>query len=89
MAREIGTIKKAGGDAAEVMRQSAENKASEAQLAQGAAAARRQIDELLAALPNLPADDVPEAGHGRDRERAGCAPSASRRSSISRRWRMR
>jgi seryl-tRNA synthetase len=60
LAREIGTAKKAGGDAAELMRQSAENKAAEGQLAQGAATARRQIDELLASLPNLPAEDVPE-----------------------------
>ncbi|HZK90310.1 MAG TPA: serine--tRNA ligase [Stellaceae bacterium] len=60
LAREIGMAKKAGGDAAELMPHSAENKSSEAKLAQGAAAARRQIDELLAALPNLPAADVPE-----------------------------
>src|ERR1700722_5574417 len=60
LAREIGTAKKAGGDAAELMRQSAENKASEAQLAQGAAGAGEQINELLASLPTLPAEDVPE-----------------------------
>jgi seryl-tRNA synthetase len=60
LAREIGMAKKAGGDAADLMRQSAENKASEARLAQGALEARQKIDELLAALPNLPADDVPQ-----------------------------
>jgi seryl-tRNA synthetase len=60
LAREIGMVKKAGGDAAEPMRQSTENKNNETRLAGEAAAARRKIDELLAALPNLPAEDVPE-----------------------------
>ncbi|HWB47998.1 MAG TPA: serine--tRNA ligase [Stellaceae bacterium] len=60
LAREIGAAKKAGGDAAELLRQSAENKAAEADFARKSAEARKKIDELLAALPNLPADDVPE-----------------------------
>ena len=60
LAREIGIAKKAGDDAAELMRQSTENKAAEASFAREAAEARKQIDELLAPLPNLPADDVPE-----------------------------
>jgi len=60
LAREIGMAKKAGGDAADLLRQSAENKAAEADFAREAADARQQIDELLAGLPNLPAPDVPE-----------------------------
>ncbi|MBV8777058.1 MAG: serine--tRNA ligase, partial [Alphaproteobacteria bacterium] len=60
LARDIGMAKRAGGDAADLMRQSAENKAAEARFAEGSAAARKRIDELLAALPNLPAEDVPE-----------------------------
>jgi seryl-tRNA synthetase len=60
LAREIGMAKKGGGDAAELMRQSTENKAAEANFAREATEARKQIDDLLAALPNLPADDVPE-----------------------------
>src|SRR5579864_2540146 len=60
LAREIGMAKKAGGDAAELLRQSAENKTAEATFAYEAAQARKKIDELLAALPNLPAADVPE-----------------------------
>jgi seryl-tRNA synthetase len=60
LAREIGMAKKAGGDAAELMRESIENKTAEASFAREAAEARKQIDELLATLPNLPADDVPE-----------------------------
>src|SRR6185437_13999621 len=60
IAREIGAVKKAGGDAAELLRQSAEDKKLETASAAEAAQARKQIDELLAALPNLPAPDVPE-----------------------------
>ena len=60
LAREIGMAKKAGGDAADLMRQSAENKSVEAASSTEAAYVRGQIDELLAALPNLPAADVPE-----------------------------
>jgi seryl-tRNA synthetase len=60
LAREIGMAKRAGGDAAELMRQSTENKAAEANFAREASEVRKQIDELLAALPNLPAGDVPE-----------------------------
>ena len=59
LAREIGMAKRAGGDAAESMRQSGENKAAEVNFAREAAEARKRIDELLATLPNLPADDVP------------------------------
>jgi len=56
----IGIAKTTGGDVAELMRQSAEKKAVEADMARTAAEVRKTIDELLAALPNLPADDVPE-----------------------------
>ncbi len=60
LAREIGMAKKAGDDAADLMRLSAENKTAEATFTYDAAKLRKQIDELLAALPNLPAADVPE-----------------------------
>ncbi|HTZ34771.1 MAG TPA: serine--tRNA ligase [Stellaceae bacterium] len=59
LAREIGMAKRSGADAAGLLSQSAENKAAEATLAREASEARKQIDALLAALPNLPADDVP------------------------------
>ncbi|HVH82124.1 MAG TPA: serine--tRNA ligase [Stellaceae bacterium] len=60
LAREIGMAKRAGGDSSGLMRQSAENKTAEATFAHEAGEARKKIDELLATLPNLPADDVPE-----------------------------
>src|SRR5215469_9424852 len=60
LARDIGIAKRTGGDATELMRQSRENKAAEAEFARKAAEVRTQIDELLATLPNLPADDVPD-----------------------------
>jgi seryl-tRNA synthetase len=60
LAREIGIAKKSGSDATELLQQSAENKKSEADLTRVAAEARKQIDELLAGLPNLPAPGVPE-----------------------------
>jgi seryl-tRNA synthetase len=56
----IGIAKSSGGDATELLRQSAEDKKTEAASAGEAAQARKQIDELLASLPNLPAADVPE-----------------------------
>src|SRR5215469_6383207 len=59
LAREIGIAKQTGGDAADLMRQSTANKAAEAGFAREAAEIRKQIDELLATLPNLPGDDVP------------------------------
>src|SRR5580700_2553048 len=60
LAREIGIAKKSGADAGELLRQSAENKDAESVSARVSAEARKEIDALLVALPNLPAPDVPE-----------------------------
>ncbi|HTQ33606.1 MAG TPA: serine--tRNA ligase [Stellaceae bacterium] len=60
LAREIGIAKKAGGETAELLAQSAEEKRTESESGAEAGRLRKQIDESLAALPNLPADDVPE-----------------------------
>jgi seryl-tRNA synthetase len=60
LAREIGLAKRAGGGAADLMRQSAENKTAEAMFSHEAGETRKKINELLATLPNLPAPDVPE-----------------------------
>jgi seryl-tRNA synthetase len=60
IAREIGQLKKSGKDASELLQRATHYKGAEADQVRLAAEARQKIDELLAALPNLPADDVPE-----------------------------
>ncbi len=63
VAREIGAAKKRGEDIAPLLRQAGEDREAETQAAAEAAQLRAQIDEILAGLPNLPAEEVPE---GRD-----------------------
>ncbi len=60
LAREIGALKSKGGDAGELMRRVAESKDEEARLEAEASRRKAEIDALLAGIPNLPADDVPE-----------------------------
>jgi len=60
LSKEIGAAKAQGRDAAEIMRQVAQGKAQQAELEVRAAQRRGEIDALLATLPNLPADDVPD-----------------------------
>jgi seryl-tRNA synthetase len=60
LAREIGQAKKTGADTSELMRRAAHYKTAEAEGSRAASEARKRIDELLATLPNLPADDVPQ-----------------------------
>ena len=60
LSKEIGAAKAKGRDAAEIMRQVAQGKAQQAELEARAAQRRGEIDALLATLPNLPADDVPD-----------------------------
>ncbi|HEX3882753.1 MAG TPA: serine--tRNA ligase [Stellaceae bacterium] len=60
ISRQIGAAKSRGESADELMRQVAETRDAEAENAAKAVELRRQIDDMLAALPNLPADDVPE-----------------------------
>jgi seryl-tRNA synthetase len=54
--REIGAAKARGEDIEPLIRQAAADKEIETE---GAAGLRKEIDDLLAALPNLPAPDVP------------------------------
>ncbi|HKW54432.1 MAG TPA: serine--tRNA ligase [Stellaceae bacterium] len=63
LSKEIGAAKAQGRDAGELMRKVAEGKEQQARLEADAAQRRSEIDAVLAALPNLPADDVP---HGLD-----------------------
>ncbi len=60
IARDIGAAKKRGEDVAPLLSRVAEDKDAEAASAAEAARLRSQIDDLLARLPNLPAEDVPD-----------------------------
>ncbi len=60
LSKEIGAAKAKGLDAAPILRQVAESKDEEARLEAEAARLRALIDEVLAPLPNVPADDVPD-----------------------------
>jgi len=60
VAREIGAAKKRGEDIAPLLRQTGEDREIEAQAGAEAAQLRAQIDEILAGLPNLPAEEVPD-----------------------------
>jgi seryl-tRNA synthetase len=63
MSREIGGAKARGESVDELLAQIASRRDAEAATAARAAELRRQLDDLLATLPNLPDPDVPE---GRD-----------------------
>src|SRR5689334_669259 len=54
LSREVGAAKKRGENAEELIRSIDARKEAEAATAARAAELRRQIDELLAGLPNLP-----------------------------------
>jgi seryl-tRNA synthetase len=60
LAREIGAVKSRGGDAGDLMRRVAESKDEEARLEAEAARLKTEADTLLAGIPNLPAEDVPD-----------------------------
>jgi seryl-tRNA synthetase len=60
LSREIGAAKSRGEPIDELLRQVEGRKETEAATAAKAAELRQQIDALLASLPNLPAEDVPD-----------------------------
>ena len=60
LAKEIGAAKAQGRDAGDLLRQVGESKDRQAALEARAAQLKAAVDETLAALPNLPADDVPD-----------------------------
>jgi seryl-tRNA synthetase len=60
LSRDIGGARQRGADIAPLVAQVEADKAAEATAASEAARLRAQIDEQLAALPNLPAPDVPD-----------------------------
>ncbi|MBV9815110.1 MAG: serine--tRNA ligase [Alphaproteobacteria bacterium] len=59
-AREIGAAKKRGEDITPLLRQTTEDREAEARAGAEAAELRARIDEILASLPNLPAEEVPD-----------------------------
>ena len=59
-AKEIGAAKAQGKDIAELLNRVSSDKDLQASTEQEAARLRREIDDLLAGLPNIPADDVPD-----------------------------
>jgi seryl-tRNA synthetase len=60
LAREIGAAKAKGGDAHELLRRVAESKDEQARLEAEAGRLKTELDALLAGIPNLPAEDVPD-----------------------------
>src|SRR5215471_18173873 len=60
IAREIGAAKKRGEPVEPLLRQSNEDKDAEAAAGAEASRLRAEIDEILASLPNLPAEEVPD-----------------------------
>ena len=60
LSKEIGNAKAKGEDASAILRRVAETKTEQAEREERAAVLRAEIDALLAGIPNLPADDVPD-----------------------------
>lgn len=59
LAKEIGVAKARGEDASEIIAEVSRSKQQEAEAEEAAKKAAADLDEALAALPNLPAGDVP------------------------------
>ena len=60
ISKEIGALKAKGEDAAEVIARGAKDKDAQAEIEAAAQRLKAALDEALAGIPNLPADDVPE-----------------------------
>jgi len=60
LSKEIGAARAKGGDAAALMAQVAADKDAEAAAQEEARGLGARLDALLAEIPNLPADDVPD-----------------------------
>ena len=88
IAREIGTAKRDGADAAPLMRKAEEIKSARALLEAREREVTEQVRTILAAIPNLPAADVPEGrdetGNVRVRGWARRANSTTSRSNMTR-----
>jgi len=62
LSKEIGTAKAKGQDVAAIMAQVATSKERQGVMEAEAAERLRAVEALLATIPNLPAEDVPEGG---------------------------
>ena len=60
LAREIGAAKQRGESVEALLRRNTEDRDAEAAAAAESAQLRREIDDTLAGLPNLPAEEVPD-----------------------------
>jgi seryl-tRNA synthetase len=60
LSKEIGAVKAKGGDAAAILAQVAADKDLQAAKEQEAARLRAELETAVAAIPNVPAHDVPE-----------------------------
>jgi seryl-tRNA synthetase len=78
LAKEIGIAKAQGRDAGDILRRVAESKDRQAEIEKTAAALKAELDAAMAALPNLPADEVPDGldeTHNRLIRQHGTPPS--------------
>lgn len=66
LAKQIGTIKKSGGDASELMAEAAQIPEKLAQLEARLADIRHDLEELMMSVPNLPSESVPVGRDERD-----------------------
>ena len=60
LSKEIGILKGRGDDAAEVIAEVGRSKRQQGEAEERARAAEKELEDVLAAIPNLPADDVPD-----------------------------
>jgi len=63
LSKQIGELKRSGGDATAITEEVAKLKVLAPELEAKEQEAAKKIDELLSTLPNIPADDVP---YGKD-----------------------
>ncbi|HUH85674.1 MAG TPA: serine--tRNA ligase [Stellaceae bacterium] len=80
LAKEIGAAKAQGRDAGDILRRVAESKDRQAEIEKSAAALKTELDAVMAALPNLPADEVPDGldeRHNRLVRQHGAPPSVA------------
>jgi seryl-tRNA synthetase len=80
LAKEIGAAKAHGRDPADILRRVADSKERQATLEADAGRLKVELDRVLAALPNVPAEDVPDGldeTHNRLVRQQGTPPAFS------------